>query len=104
MSQSPDPSNCKWTGRRHAGHGLEISFLQLSRQGQGRGVRKKYALHISEVTAFAFKAEICSLSSQQLQLGRIGKLSEASPGHSREETDFARLFWDPRQVTGDPIM
>lgn len=49
----------------------------------GEGTRKRYALHISEATAFAFKAEI--LLSEQSQQLLLGPDKEALLGLSQAE-------------------
>lgn len=75
ISQSPDsppPPQQLEGDRRHAYMSLPRGTFTpaLQARGSGEGVRKRYALHISEATAFAFKAEILlSEQSQQLRLG-----------------------------------
>lgn len=54
ISQSPDPTLRKWEVCRSMTHG----HLYCTVGWAVTGFPKKCALHISEVTAFAFKAEI----------------------------------------------
>lgn len=60
---------------------------------------RKYALHISEVTVFAFKAEILlPEQSQHSKLGMIRKLSVTSHRQIREEPGLPVLFWGSEQI------
>lgn len=62
---------------------------------------RKYSLHISEVTVFAFKAEILlPEQSQHSKLGMIRKLSVTSHRQIREEPGIPVLFWGSEQIAG----
>lgn len=62
---------------------------------------RKYALHISEVTIFAFKAEILlPEQSQHSKLGLIRKLSVTSHRKIREEPGLRVLFWGSELIAG----
>lgn len=78
-------------------------MFQLSRPGVGERVEKEVCI-FPRLLHLLPRQKSCSLSRvSSSNLGQIRKLFGASPRQSREEYDFAGLFWGPRQVTGDPI-